>query len=36
VVVKGTERRLENGNGWTDWNMTWAQYVKGSAIPYQS
>jgi lipoprotein-anchoring transpeptidase ErfK/SrfK len=34
VVVKGTERRLENGNGWTDWNMSWSQYVKGSAIPY--
>jgi lipoprotein-anchoring transpeptidase ErfK/SrfK len=34
VVVKGTERRLENGNGWTDWNMSWAEYVKGSAIPY--
>jgi lipoprotein-anchoring transpeptidase ErfK/SrfK len=35
VVVKGTERRLQNGNGWTEWNMSWAQYVKGSAIPYQ-
>jgi lipoprotein-anchoring transpeptidase ErfK/SrfK len=35
VVVKGTERRLENGNGWTDWNMSWSEYVKGSALPYQ-
>jgi lipoprotein-anchoring transpeptidase ErfK/SrfK len=33
VVVKGTERRLENGNGWTDWNVPWSQYVKGSALP---
>ncbi|MGI5214885.1 Ig-like domain-containing protein [Plantactinospora sp. CA-290183] len=36
IVVKGTERRLENGNGWTDWNMSWSEYVKGSAIPYQA
>jgi lipoprotein-anchoring transpeptidase ErfK/SrfK len=35
VVVQGTERRLQNGNGWTDWDMTWDQYVKGSALPYQ-
>jgi lipoprotein-anchoring transpeptidase ErfK/SrfK len=35
VVVKGTGRLLQSGNGWTDWNMSWAEYVKGSAIPYQ-
>ena len=35
VVVKGTGRELQNGNGWTDWNMTWSEYVGGSAIPYQ-
>jgi lipoprotein-anchoring transpeptidase ErfK/SrfK len=34
VVIKGTGRQLDNGNGWTDWNMSWSQYVKGSAIPY--
>ncbi len=33
VTVKGTEVKLQNGNGWTDWNMSWADYVKGSAIP---
>jgi len=33
VTVKGTERRVQAGNGWTDWNLTWAEYVKGSAIP---
>ncbi|MEV4464884.1 Ig-like domain-containing protein [Micromonospora echinofusca] len=35
ITVKGTERRLQNGNGWTDWNMSWEQYVKGSALPYE-
>lgn len=34
ITVKNTEEKLQNGNGWTDWNMSWAQYVKGSAIPY--
>ncbi|BCB84905.1 hypothetical protein Psuf_022180 [Phytohabitans suffuscus] len=34
ITVKGTEEKLENGNGWTDWNVSWEQYVKGSAIPY--
>lgn len=32
ITVKGTEERLKNGNGWTDWNMSWEQYKKGSAI----
>jgi lipoprotein-anchoring transpeptidase ErfK/SrfK len=35
ITVKGTERKLQNGNGWTDWNMSWEEYVKGSAIPYE-
>lgn len=34
VVTKGTERKLKNGNGWTHWNMTWDEYVKGSALPF--
>ena len=34
VTVKGTERKVQLGNGFTDWNMTWEQYVKGSALPY--
>ncbi|MBM0236948.1 L,D-transpeptidase family protein [Micromonospora sp. ATA32] len=34
ITVKGTERKLQNGNGWTDWNMSWDDYVKGSALPY--
>ncbi|MEH1165391.1 Ig-like domain-containing protein [Micromonospora sp. CPCC 205539] len=35
ITVKGTIRKLQNGNGWTDWNMSWDQYVKGSALPYE-
>jgi lipoprotein-anchoring transpeptidase ErfK/SrfK len=33
VVVKGTEEGLPWGDGWTDWNVPWDEYVKGSAIP---
>jgi lipoprotein-anchoring transpeptidase ErfK/SrfK len=33
IIVRGTEVQLENGNGWTAWNITWAQYVQGSALP---
>jgi hypothetical protein len=33
VVVKGTERQLEHGNGWTAWDLTWEQFVQGSALP---
>ncbi|MFK3980036.1 Ig-like domain-containing protein [Micromonospora sp. NPDC050397] len=33
VTVKGTERRLESGNGWTAWDMTWEEFIKGSALP---
>jgi len=34
VTVKGTEVKLQKGNGWTDWSMSWEQYIKGSALPY--
>ena len=33
IIVRGTEVTLENGNGWTAWNQTWADYIKGSALP---
>jgi lipoprotein-anchoring transpeptidase ErfK/SrfK len=33
ITVRGTEDQLQNGNGWTDWNTTWDEYVKGSALP---
>jgi lipoprotein-anchoring transpeptidase ErfK/SrfK len=32
ITVSGTGDKLENGNGWTDWNMSWDEYKKGSAI----
>jgi lipoprotein-anchoring transpeptidase ErfK/SrfK len=32
VIVTGTSRGLEPGNGWTDWNVSWANYQKGSAL----
>jgi lipoprotein-anchoring transpeptidase ErfK/SrfK len=32
VTVKGTARKLQWGNGWTDWNVSWDQYKKGSAL----
>ena len=32
VTIKGTSRELLYGNGWTDWDKPWDEYVKGSAI----
>ncbi|WP_238332631.1 L,D-transpeptidase [Kribbella jejuensis] len=32
VIVTGTNRTMEPGNGWTDWNTTWAAYKAGSAL----
>lgn len=32
VTVVGTTRHMEPGNGWTDWNTTWAVYKAGSAL----
>ena len=32
ITVTGTEDKLKNGNGWTDWNMSWEEYKKGSAL----
>ncbi len=34
VVVQGTEHHLDWGNGWTDWDKPWDEYVKGGAVPY--
>ena len=33
MTVTGTGRELEPGNGWTAWNMSWDEFVKGSALP---
>jgi lipoprotein-anchoring transpeptidase ErfK/SrfK len=33
VVVKGTEVKLAHGDGWTPWNLSWKEFIKGSALP---
>ena len=33
VTVANTPRKLAWGDGWTDWNVDWNTYVKGSALP---
>jgi lipoprotein-anchoring transpeptidase ErfK/SrfK len=33
VTVKNTTRKLVWGDGWTDWDVSWDTYIKGSAIP---
>lgn len=33
VTVKGTSDKLVYGNGWTPWDLTWAEFTKGSALP---
>ena len=32
ITVSGTGDKLKNGNGLTDWNMSWEEYQKGSAL----
>ena len=32
VEVTGSTRKLEPQNGWTDWDMSWSQWVAGSAL----
>jgi len=32
VKVVGSSRELEPGNGWTDWNMSWKDWLAGSAL----
>jgi lipoprotein-anchoring transpeptidase ErfK/SrfK len=33
ITVKGTGDKLAYGNGWTAWNVSWTEFVKGSALP---
>ncbi|GAA4459820.1 L,D-transpeptidase [Phytohabitans houttuyneae] len=33
VTVKGTGVDLAPGNGWTAWNVSWDEFVEGSALP---
>jgi lipoprotein-anchoring transpeptidase ErfK/SrfK len=34
VTVRGTEVHVGWGNGLTDWDRPWEEYIKGSAIPF--
>lgn len=36
VTVKGTGVKLAPGNGWTAWDSSWDEFVKGSALPVPS
>ncbi len=33
ITVSGTSDKLVYGNGWTPWNVSWTDFVKGSALP---
>jgi lipoprotein-anchoring transpeptidase ErfK/SrfK len=33
VIVSGTEDQLEYGNGWTAWDLSWEEFIEGSALP---
>ncbi|CCH16380.1 L,D-transpeptidase [Micromonospora lupini] len=33
ITIKGTERKIAAGNGWTAWSLSWSEFVKGSALP---
>jgi lipoprotein-anchoring transpeptidase ErfK/SrfK len=35
VTVSGTAKHLASGNGWTVWDTSWNDYVKGSALQQQ-
>jgi lipoprotein-anchoring transpeptidase ErfK/SrfK len=35
VIIRNTEEHVKWANGWTDWDISWEEYVKGSAVPYQ-
>jgi lipoprotein-anchoring transpeptidase ErfK/SrfK len=32
VITTGSNRRVEDGNGYSDWNLSYKQYKKGSAL----
>lgn len=34
VTVRGTEKKLQPGNGWTAWDLSWPQYLRRSALPH--
>jgi lipoprotein-anchoring transpeptidase ErfK/SrfK len=34
ITIQGTEHHLDWGNGWTDWDRPWEEYLRGGALPY--
>lgn len=32
VIVEGTTRTVAPDDGWTDWNLSWEEYLRGSAL----
>jgi lipoprotein-anchoring transpeptidase ErfK/SrfK len=32
IKIVNTGRKVQGGNGWTDWNVPWNEFVKGSAL----
>jgi lipoprotein-anchoring transpeptidase ErfK/SrfK len=33
ITIRGTSDTLVYGNGWTPWDLSWKEFVKGSALP---
>jgi lipoprotein-anchoring transpeptidase ErfK/SrfK len=33
VSISGTPRHVAEGNGWTAWDLSWPDFIKGSAVP---
>ncbi|RZU52315.1 L,D-transpeptidase-like protein [Krasilnikovia cinnamomea] len=33
ITVRGTGDKLVQGNGWTAWDLSWENFIKGSALP---
>ncbi len=33
ITVQGTGDKLAYGNGWTAWDLSWKEFIKGSALP---
>nr|WP_245571081.1 Ig-like domain-containing protein [Catelliglobosispora koreensis] len=36
VTVSGTEEKVESGDGFMPWSLSWSDYIKGSALPVPS
>jgi lipoprotein-anchoring transpeptidase ErfK/SrfK len=36
VIVRGTEQHVNPGNGWTAWDLSWDDFLQGSALAHGS